>query len=37
MYCKFVVKFYFDKNFGDEEVEVKFKDLLEVYECLSDF
>lgn len=31
MYCKFVWKYYLDFNQGDVKVEVKFKEISEVY------
>lgn len=32
-----MIKFYFDKNLDNKEVEEKFKEVVEVYEVLSDF
>lgn len=35
VYRKKVIQFYFDKNFDDKELEEKFKEVVEVYEVLS--
>lgn len=36
VYCKKVIEFYLDKNFGDVKVEEMFKKVVEVYEVFSD-
>lgn len=36
VYCKLVMKYYFDCNLDDVDVEVKFKEVSEVYEVLLD-
>lgn len=36
VYCKFVMKYYFDCNLDSKDVEEYFKEVKEVYEMLLD-